>query len=155
MSLDRQPPAGPHCGRRPTSGSPAQAHRREYLPGWRGEAQRRLERVGWWPRLAVARRWPAPPCRCSTGNDFQLQVGINALLLALLAVGLNIAVGWAGLLDLGYIAFYGFGAYGFALLSSNQLGSERHPPAGLRVDPARDGRRGDARGAGRRCPRGG
>jgi len=32
-------------------------------------------------------------------------------------------VGWAGLLDLGYIAFYGFGAYGFALLSSNQLGA--------------------------------
>ena len=54
-------------------------------------------------------------------NDFQLQVGIDALLLALLALGLNISVGWAGLLDLGYIAFYGFGAYGFALLSSNQL----------------------------------
>ena len=51
-------------------------------------------------------------------NDFQLQVGINALLLAMLAVGLNVSVGWAGLLDLGYIAFYGFGAYGFALLSS-------------------------------------
>ncbi len=62
-----------------------------------------------------------------TTNDFQLQVGINALLLALLALGLNISVGWAGLLDLGYIAFYGFGAYGFALLSSNQL----HPPTGI------------------------
>jgi branched-chain amino acid transport system permease protein len=60
-------------------------------------------------------------------SQFQLQVGINALLLAILALGLNVAVGWAGLLDLGYIAFYGFGAYGYALLSSNQL----HPPAGI------------------------
>jgi branched-chain amino acid transport system permease protein len=62
-------------------------------------------------------------------NQFQLQIGINALLLAVLAVGLNIAVGWAGLLDLGYVAFYGFGAYGFALLSSNQL----HPPSGIHL----------------------
>jgi len=42
--------------------------------------------------------------------------------IALLAVGLNIVVGWAGLLDLGYVAFFGFGAYGFALLSSSQIG---------------------------------
>jgi branched-chain amino acid transport system permease protein len=62
-------------------------------------------------------------------NDFQLQVGINMLLLALLAVGLNISVGWAGLLDLGYIAFYGFGAYGFALLSSSQISGGIHWPA--------------------------
>ena len=44
-------------------------------------------------------------------------------MIALLAVGLNIVVGWAGLLDLGYVAFFGFGAYGFALLSSSQLGA--------------------------------
>ena len=42
----------------------------------------------------------------------------------MLALGLNIAVGWAGLLDLGYVAFFGFGAYGYALLSSGQLGSD-------------------------------
>jgi branched-chain amino acid transport system permease protein len=96
--------------------------RREYAPGWRGDAQRRLERLGWWPRLAIAALAGAAVPLLTT-NDFQLQVGINALLLALLAVGLNVAVGWAGLLDLGYIAFYGFGAYGFALLSSGQLSS--------------------------------
>ena len=49
------------------------------------------------------------------------------MLLAILAVGLNISVGWAGLLDLGYVAFYGFGAYGYALVSSNQL----NPPTGI------------------------
>ncbi len=94
--------------------------RKEYPPGWRGDAQRRFERIGWWPKLAAATVVGAVLPQLGM-NDFQLQVGINTLLLALLAVGLNIAVGWAGLLDLGYIAFYGFGAYGFALLSSNQL----------------------------------
>ncbi len=40
------------------------------------------------------------------------------LLYAMLALGLNIVVGYAGLLDLGYIAFYAVGAYTFALLAS-------------------------------------
>jgi branched-chain amino acid transport system permease protein len=107
--------------------------RREYAPGWLGEVQRRSERVGWWPRLALAGIVGAL-VPFVLGNDFQLQVGINALLLALLAVGLNVAVGWAGLLDLGYIAFYGFGAYGFALLSSDQLSTAGvHLPAILSI----------------------
>jgi branched-chain amino acid transport system permease protein len=107
--------------------------RREYGSGWRGEFQRRFERVGWWPRLAVAAILGAL-VPLLFGNDFQLQVGINALLLALLALGLNVAVGWAGLLDLGYIAFYGFGAYGFALLSSDQLSTAGvHLPAELSI----------------------
>ncbi|HWF36245.1 MAG TPA: branched-chain amino acid ABC transporter permease, partial [Solirubrobacteraceae bacterium] len=50
-------------------------------------------------------------------------VAFNSLLYAMLALGLNIAVGWAGLLDLGYIAFFGLGAYGFAVLSSSATGS--------------------------------
>jgi branched-chain amino acid transport system permease protein len=44
-----------------------------------------------------------------------------ALLFTLLALGLNIVVGFAGLLDLGYIAFYGVGAYVYALLASPQF----------------------------------
>jgi branched-chain amino acid transport system permease protein len=44
-----------------------------------------------------------------------------ALLYILLALGLNIVVGFAGLLDLGYIAFYAVGAYMFALLASPHL----------------------------------
>jgi branched-chain amino acid transport system permease protein len=102
--------------------------RRDYPPGLQGDVQRQLGRVGWWPRLAVAAAigWVIPYFGL---NQFQLQIGINALLLAVLAVGLNVAVGWAGLLDLGYVAFYGFGAYGFALLSSNQL----HPPNGIHL----------------------
>ena len=41
-----------------------------------------------------------------------------ALLYVMLALGLNIVVGFAGLLDLGYIAFYAVGAYVWALLAS-------------------------------------
>ncbi|NNM52201.1 MAG: ABC transporter ATP-binding protein [Pseudomonadales bacterium] len=45
-----------------------------------------------------------------------------ALLYAMLALGLNTVVGFAGLLDLGYIAFYAVGAYTYALLDSPQFG---------------------------------
>jgi branched-chain amino acid transport system permease protein len=55
-------------------------------------------------------------------SDYIDQVAVNAALLALLALGLNVVVGFAGILDLGYIAFYGFGAYLFAELASPQLG---------------------------------
>ena len=44
-----------------------------------------------------------------------------ALLYVMLALGLNIVVGFAGLLDLGYIAFYAVGAYVYALLASPQF----------------------------------
>ncbi len=45
-----------------------------------------------------------------------------ALLYVMLALGLNIVVGFAGLLDLGYIAFYAVGAYTWALLASPHFG---------------------------------
>jgi len=45
-----------------------------------------------------------------------------ALLYIMLALGLNIVVGYAGLLDLGYIAFYAVGAYVYALLASPHFG---------------------------------
>jgi branched-chain amino acid transport system permease protein len=45
-----------------------------------------------------------------------------AMIYTMLALGLNIVVGFAGLLDLGYIAFYAVGAYVYALLASPHLG---------------------------------
>jgi ABC-type branched-subunit amino acid transport system permease subunit len=56
-----------------------------------------------------------------TNNGYVLRVGFDTLLYMLLALGLNIVVGFAGLLDLGYVAFYGFGAYGYAMLASSQF----------------------------------
>src|SRR6516225_7103382 len=107
-----------------------QAGRREYLPSWMGDTQRRWERIGWWPRLALAGLAGLALPLIGLGG-FQLQVGIDTLVIVLLALGLNIVVGWAGLLDLGYVAFFGCGAYGFALLSSSQLGI--HLPTWLSV----------------------
>ena len=54
------------------------------------------------------------------GNAWVRIVDI-ALLYVLLALGLNIVVGYAGLLDLGYVAFYAVGAYLFGLLASPHL----------------------------------
>ena len=50
-----------------------------------------------------------------------VRIMANALLYVMLALGLNIVVGYAGLLDLGYVAFYAVGAYMYALLASPQL----------------------------------
>jgi branched-chain amino acid transport system permease protein len=50
-----------------------------------------------------------------------VRIANYAVLYVLLALGLNIVVGFAGLLDLGYIAFYAVGAYTYALLASPQF----------------------------------
>ncbi len=128
MSLDSQPPpAGPQVGA--DEWVARHGHRREYLPSWLGTGQRALERVGWWPRLALVALAGAALPSLGLGG-FQVQVGIDTMEVALLAVGLNIVVGWAGILDLGYVAFLGFGGYAFALLSSDQLGGTGvHLPA--------------------------
>jgi ABC-type branched-subunit amino acid transport system permease subunit len=57
-----------------------------------------------------------------TSNGYVIRVGFDTLLYMLLALGLNVVVGYAGLLDLGYVAFYGFGAYGYAMLASPKFG---------------------------------
>jgi branched-chain amino acid transport system permease protein len=52
-------------------------------------------------------------------NRYLLDLGILVLTYTMLAWGLNIVVGLAGLLDLGYVAFYAVGAYSYALLAKN------------------------------------
>jgi branched-chain amino acid transport system permease protein len=54
------------------------------------------------------------------GNAW-VRIADMALLYVLLALGLNIVVGYAGLLDLGYVAFFAIGAYLYGLLSSPHL----------------------------------
>jgi branched-chain amino acid transport system permease protein len=65
-----------------------------------------------------------------------VRIADQALLYVLLALGMNIVVGYAGLLDLGYVAFYAVGAYTFALSASPHLfeqfaGVRAMFPAGL------------------------
>jgi branched-chain amino acid transport system permease protein len=55
----------------------------------------------------------------SNGGD--VDAATNALCFAALALGLNIVVGFAGLLDLGYAAFFAIGAYTYGILASGQL----------------------------------
>jgi branched-chain amino acid transport system permease protein len=50
-------------------------------------------------------------------NNYMIDVGITCLIYIVLGLGLNIVVGLAGLLDLGYIAFYAVGAYSYSLLN--------------------------------------
>jgi branched-chain amino acid transport system permease protein len=57
-----------------------------------------------------------------TSDDYLIRIGTVTLVFALLALGLNVSVGFAGLLDLGYVAFYGVGAYGYAMLASSKFG---------------------------------
>ena len=63
----------------------------------------------------------APFLAQTLGGNYWVRVLDFALLYIMLALGLNIVVGFAGLLDLGYIAFYAVGAYLMALLSSPHL----------------------------------
>ena len=56
----------------------------------------------------------------SFGNAW-VRIADVALLYVMLALGLNIVVGYAGLLDLGYVAFFAVGAYMYGLLASPHL----------------------------------
>jgi ABC-type branched-subunit amino acid transport system permease subunit len=109
------------------------------LDQWVEQADERIERRG---GLAgrVARIWERIPAAgklalltpavlvpflpfVSEGNLFNY--GLFILIYALLALGLNVVVGFAGLLDLGYVAFFGFGAYVYAFLSGTH-GNKGH-----------------------------
>jgi branched-chain amino acid transport system permease protein len=57
-------------------------------------------------------------------NEGDIDAGANALSYAILALGLNIVVGFAGLLDLGYAAFFAIGAYAYGIFSSYQVQPE-------------------------------
>jgi len=56
-----------------------------------------------------------------SGNDANIDSAANALAFAALALGLNIVVGFAGLLDLGYAAFFAIGAYTYGAFASFQI----------------------------------
>jgi len=59
----------------------------------------------------------------ATDSTYLIALAGHAGVFVLLAIGLNVVVGYAGLLDLGYAAFFAIGAYTYALLASDQLAS--------------------------------
>jgi branched-chain amino acid transport system permease protein len=81
------------------------------LKEWRGALERALP--WWWHRalaLAVLAFGVVLPFLVSQAGDF-MNATVIALAYVVMALGLNIVVGFAGLLDLGYVAFYAIGAY--------------------------------------------
>ena len=100
--LDHRPP--PLRGAHPGRERPASPGRRAGSCGRAGPAT-----------ASTWRSWPSPsptlpPCRGFWQEVLVDQIGV----FVLLAIGLNVVVGYAGLLDLGYIAFYAIGAYSAA-----------------------------------------
>ena len=73
----------------------------------------------WWPRafIVLALVWPFALLGGWVGGSM-LTAMTMAMIYILLALGLNIVVGYAGLLDLGHAAFYAIGAYTYALLNA-------------------------------------
>src|SRR6266542_5566300 len=124
MAETPETPQVPDAGDRPRIGVDewvAEAEGRdERYRGRLGELRRRYDQIPVPGRFA-AFLIVAATVPFMTSSDYIVRVGINTLLFALLALGLNVVVGYAGLLDLGYIAFYGFGAYMYGILSSNQF----------------------------------
>ncbi len=66
-------------------------------------------------------------------NPFLLELGFQIATFATLALGLNIVVGFAGLLDLGYVAFFAVGAYLWAFFGSQQLWHMDEPPGSFQI----------------------
>ncbi|MSO95631.1 MAG: branched-chain amino acid ABC transporter permease [Thermoleophilia bacterium] len=86
-----------------------------------GVLEQRLATVSWWAWLTLfVAVIAALPLGIESG--YVRRVAFDTVVLMLLALGLNIVVGWGGLLDLGFVAFYGVGAYAYALLASDHSG---------------------------------
>jgi branched-chain amino acid transport system permease protein len=83
---------------------------------------RRHRAAPWVGVAAVALALLALPFALSAVGTTWVRITNFAILFVLLSLGLNIVVGFAGLLDLGYIAFYAVGAYVYALLASPHFG---------------------------------
>ena len=68
-----------------------------------------------------------------TDNAFVVRILARFLNFAMLAIGLNVVVGYAGLLDLGYIAFFGLAGYGYAYLASDFVTLGGTLPTGIHL----------------------
>jgi branched-chain amino acid transport system permease protein len=116
-------PVGPE-GENPPVTSPAigqdewvARHLDRRLPPRLGKVEERLRQVPWWAWLTL---FIGAACMLPvfSSSGYVRRIGFDTVLYMMLALGLNVVVGWGGLLDLGYVAFYGIGAYTYALLAS-------------------------------------
>jgi branched-chain amino acid transport system permease protein len=121
-------PLGPEGEENPPVTSPAigrdewvARHYDRRLPPSLGKYEERIRQVPWWIWLGL---FVGAACMLPvfSSSGYVRLTGFNTVLYMLLALGLNVVVGWGGLLDLGYVAFYGIGAYAYALLASDHYG---------------------------------
>jgi len=82
---------------------------------------RKHPKAKWIGALLITAALLALPFALASVGTAWVRITNFAILFAMLSLGLNIVVGFAGLLDLGYIAFYAVGAYTYALLASPQF----------------------------------
>ena len=120
--------------------------RRARRAGALGTLEQRLAVVPWWAWLTL---FAGIVCLLPVGfeSGYVRRVAFDTVVFMLLALALNIVVGWGGLLDLGFVAFFGIGAYTYALLSSDQY--DIHLPT-LVVIPLVASRRSSAGSSGSR-----
>jgi branched-chain amino acid transport system permease protein len=109
------------------------AERRGGRGGWLGVLESRLRVVPWWAWLilfiAVVAALPV-----GIESGYVRRVAFDTVIFMLLALGLNVVIGWGGLLDLGYVAFYGVGAYTYAILSADRY--DYHLPVFVSIPAA-------------------
>ena len=114
----------------------AEAQTRIGVDSWVAESEDRQAAKAWLLRACGARAGTPRRIRSSSSSSSPSRrpsrsgsttgdlfiFGLFTLLYATLGLGLNVVVGFAGLLDLGYVAYFGIGAYGYALVSSPHYG---------------------------------
>ncbi len=123
--------AGPQIGR--DEWVARSAERRGGRGGRMGVLETRLRAVPWWAWLILfVAVVAALPVFFESG--YVRRVAFDTVIFMLLALGLNITVGWGGLLDLGYVAFYGVGAYTYAFLSADRY--DLHLPVFVSIPAA-------------------
>ncbi len=99
-----------------------------------------LSLTSWWGRRRV--RWSVYTLALLVSLFLPLGLGkfwqsilIDVLLFALLALGLNVVVGFAGLLDLGYVAFYAIGNYAYAVITAGKYAHALFIEGGRNLPP--------------------
>ncbi len=93
--------------------------------GWLSAVSQRHKKVLILSAFVVAYLFPFT----QNGSDANMSIATQVIIFAATAMGLNIVVGLAGLLDLGYIAFLGAGAFVAAILSRSAFSTlDFHPP---------------------------
>ncbi len=132
-----EPPASGTGGAGPAVGRDEwvarEGERRVLRAGWLGTAEERLRRVPWWAWLTLfVAAGSLMPVVESSG--YVRLIGFDTVIYMVLALGLNLVVGWGGLLDLGYIAFFGVGSYVYAIFDSAKFGY--HVPSILIIPAA-------------------